>query len=217
MVAAVRSTEHRPVHVHARTDSLVAGTVVTVTTAPAAPTSTTAAAAAAAAVRAVSTATAREAAKDRVVFDRTPADVGREALALITYPWQQRLNVTISFAGPRAGFRATSTAFADHDVVTVYVRDTDTPRTVAVSVAHELGHLIDWRLLDDNDRSRWLAARGRSDAAWWTCDYCEDYSFGSGDFAETFAAWQVGPIDYRSRLAPLPSAGQMESLSAFFR
>jgi hypothetical protein len=109
-----------------------------------------------------------------------------------------------------------STAYRDHEVITVFVRPTDTAPLVAVSIAHELGHLIDWRYLTDADRQAWLQERGRPDAAWWTCDSCSDYRFGSGDFAETFAAWVVGPFDYRSQLAPLPDSAQLARLAHFF-
>jgi hypothetical protein len=153
---------------------------------------------------------------DQVAFDRSPQDVGREALSMISYPWQSRLNVSINFEGPKSGMKASSTAYGDHEVITVYVRSTDTARIVAVNIAHELGHLIDYRHLNDQDRAEWLQARGRTDAPWWTCDYCTDYRFGSGDFAETFAGWQVGPVDYRSELAPYPSPEQMQQLTRFF-
>jgi hypothetical protein len=151
------------------------------------------------------------------IAPRSPAEVGRQALALITYPWQQRLNATINFEGPRNGMRAFSTSYPGYSVVTVYVRPTDTVQMTAVNIAHELGHLIDWLYLTDNDRAQWLSARGRPDATWFTCDGCTDYSTGSGDFAETFAAWQVAPVDYRSRLAPLPSPAEMQQLSRFFK
>lgn len=148
---------------------------------------------------------------------RAPFEIGGEALALITYPWQERLSVSITFAGPRGGLRATSYTDGDHATVVVYVRPTDTPRVVAVNIAHELGHLIDYLRLTDDDRTQWLDARGRPGASWWACEYCEDYATGSGDFAETFAAWQVGAVDYRSRLAPLPGPAEMSALARFFR
>jgi hypothetical protein len=125
--------------------------------------------------------------------------------------------VSVVFAGPRAGYRAVSTATNAGDQVIIYVRPTDTPQLVAVNIAHELGHLIDYRLLNDGERSEWLQIRNRPGATWWTCDYCQDYATGSGDFAETFAAWQVGAIDYRSRVAPLPSAVEMQQLARFFK
>ncbi len=153
---------------------------------------------------------------DRAV-ERTPDDVGREALGMISYPWRDRLNVSINFAGARDGLRAQSTAYGDHEVITVFVRRTDTAQLVAVNIAHELGHLLDYRHLNDQQRKEWLQERGRPDVAWWTCDYCTDYRFGSGDFAEVFAAWQVGTVDYRSEVAPAPAPSQLESLSRFFR
>jgi hypothetical protein len=211
---AVGSDRHAN-HVSARRDPAMAGTVLTYATTTVPTTSTTATVAKTTIAPRASDA---EAAGDRVVFDRSPSAVGQDALALISYPWQQRLHVTIAFAGPRAGMRAQSSTFTDGtEEVTVFVRPTATPRSVAIDVAHELGHLIDARLLTDGDREDWLRERGRPDAQWWTCDYCTDYAVGTGDFAETFAAWEVGPDDYRSQLAPLPGAEQMASLSRFFR
>ena len=156
---------------------------------------------------------------DRVVLDRSPAEVGAEALQMITYPWQQRLAVSISFAGPRSGMRAESTMLpGNREEITVFVRSTDTPRLIAINIAHELGHLVDAVYNTDADRAEWLRDRGRPDVSWWTCNYCTDYRFGSGDFAETFAAWQAGASDYRSQVAPLPSPADMQTLAArFFR
>jgi hypothetical protein len=200
-------------HAAPRADAVMAGTVPAPPTTVAAPPTT---AAQAVAPRRVAAAAPAQARADRVVFDRTPDDVGREALAMIRYPWRDRLHATIRFEGPRAGLRAHSTAYADHEDITVYVRSTDTPTLVAVSIAHELGHLIDYRYLTDNDRQQWLQERGRSGLAWWTCDSCNDYRVGSGDFAETFAAWEVSAIDYRSEVGPMPGADQLQSLSRFF-
>jgi hypothetical protein len=182
-----------------------------------APTSTTVAVSAPAparTVRPVKTARARPAAQPAA----RPEDIGQRALELISYPWRDRLSVTISFAGPRQDMRAETTLIGNQRAeITAFVRPSDTARSVAVSVAHEIGHLIDWTHLTDADRQEWLRQRGRPDVAWWTCDYCTDYRYGSGDFAETFAAWQVGPVDYRSQVAPLPSAAQFSELSRFFR
>ena len=195
-----------------RAEPVMAGTVVEPPTTTAPPETTTTAAPAP-----IKVATNRQAQSDRVVFDRTPNDIGREALSLITYPWQERLPVSIVFAGPRAGYRAISTATETGDQLVIYVRPTDTPRLVAVNIAHELGHIIDYRHLNDADRQEWLRIRNRPGTRWWTCDYCADYSTGSGDFAETFAAWQIGAIDYRSQVAPLPSPDEMQQLARFFK
>jgi hypothetical protein len=165
----------------------------------------------------VAKAPVRQAQADQVVFSRTPAAVGQQALALITYPWRDRLQVAINFTGARSGMRAETTILPDHsEEITVFVRSTDTVRLVAVNIAHELGHLIDYDHLTDAERQEWLNERGRPDVTWNTCNYCTDYRYGSGDFAETFAAWQVGPVDYRSQVAPLPSADEFQRLARFF-
>lgn len=202
-----------PPPIQLRASDPVADTVIT---APTVPTTTTSAAPPTTAAAPVA-APVHAAQADRVVTTRNPQAVGTEALAMITYPWRDRLNVTIAFAGPRAGYRATSTAYSGRNDLVVYIRSTDTPRLVAVNIAHELGHLVDYHRLTDADRKEWLNARGRPDVTWWACNYCQDYATGSGDFAETFAAWQVGGFDYRSRVAPLPSPSEMAALSRFFK
>ena len=141
-----------------------------------------------------------------------------QALALIKYPWQQRLQVTIHFTGPRRGMHSESTVFGNGaSEITVFERPTDTAQLLAIDIAHELGHLIDMTYLTAADRRAWLTERGRAGATWFACNYCEDYDYGNGDFAETFAADQAGFIDYRSRLAPAPTPAQLRSLERFFR
>src|SRR5436190_2006891 len=54
-----------------------------------------------------------------VTAARSPAEIGAEALRLVRYPWLERLHATITFAGPRSGMRSQSTAYRDHEVITV--------------------------------------------------------------------------------------------------
>ena len=43
-----------------------------------------------------------------------------------------------------------------------------------------------------------------------------DLETPAGDFAEVFAVWQVGPVDFRSRMAPLPQGERLRYLSREF-
>jgi len=51
---------------------------------------------------------------------------------------------------------------------------------------------------------------------WFTCNSCADFATGSGDFAETFAAWQTGAQYFKGQLAPPPTAAQLAGLERFF-
>lgn len=151
--------------------------------------------------------------------DGGPAAVGERALALVSYPWEQRLNVSAAFTGPtRPGYFAASARAGPHAwAVTVYIRPGESLKVIALSFAHEIGHILDVERLTDADRAAWLQLRGRPGAPWWTCFQCADYTVGTGDFAETFAADQVGWIDDRSRLAPIPSPDDLARLRQYFK
>ena len=91
--------------------------------------------------------------------------------------------------------------------VTIWVRPTDTPARLQVTVAHEMGHVLDYTALTDRDRQRYLAMRGRSDCRdpWYPRNGTSDYASPAGDFAEVYALWRGGRGDFRSRFAPQPS------------
>lgn len=84
-------------------------------------------------------------------------------------------------------------------------------------VAHELGHLVDAIRMDDDLRTRWMAARGiPAGTPWFGCSRCSDFATPAGDFAETYAQWQRGASTNRSQLAPTPSRAQLASLARTF-
>lgn len=134
-----------------------------------------------------------------------------EVLALIDYRWEDRLSDwTLVFQPGRSGYLGgTYTATRR---IEVYVRDGQSPQEIAFTVAHEIGHAIDVTYFSDADRQRWETARGFS-APWWAGSGVSDYASGSGDFAESFAAWQVGGPSL-SKLGGQPTAKQVQVLES---
>ncbi len=56
---------------------------------------------------------------------------------------------------------------------------------------------------------RWLDLRGIDSAPWWPDNRAADFATGAGDFAESFAAWQVGDASFRSELGEPPSDAEL--------
>ena len=84
-------------------------------------------------------------------------------LARISFPWEQQLpGWTIEFRAGRTGFLGAT--WPDSRRIEIFVRDDLGDRDVAFTLAHEIGHAVDVVHLDEADRSRWLRARGRSEA-----------------------------------------------------
>ncbi len=152
-------------------------------------------------------------APDPIDWDQaTVGDRGLEALALVSYPWEERLpEWEIRFHEGKDG--AYGYTLTQESVIDIYVREGQSKQLLAHVIAHELGHAVDVTLNSGDDRRRWQAARGIEDAPWWPDNRASDFSTGAGDFAESFAAWQVGTDSYRSRLAAPPSADQQELLA----
>jgi len=137
-----------------------------------------------------------------------------EALALISFPWQQ-LNYNIVFVAPKPGIRAM--IFPNDRRIEVYARPTDGSRVLAYDIAHELGHAIDLTFNTAESRKLWMAARGISpDTPWFGCSGCSDYKTPAGDFAETFAFLLLGPGNFSGRIASAPTSEQIPTLKAFF-
>lgn len=128
------------------------------------------------------------------------------SLALLSHPWE-RLGYDIVFAPARRGIRA-RTVFRERRIE-VYVRPTDPVAQTAFDVAHEVGHAVDAELGTAWGRAEWLRARdldGR--LPWFGCNGCDDLGTPAGDFAESFAAWQVAGGRFASRLGPPPNDAQ---------
>jgi len=144
---------------------------------------------------------------------QTEADArGAAALALISYPWQAQLpEWTITFHPPKKGLYGLT--LVSEKRIEIYLRDGETQALLAHVIAHEIGHAVDVSCNDGPNRRVWSEARELGSAPWWPGDGATDFSTGAGDFAESFAVWQVGPEHFRSKLADPPTDEQLEILS----
>ena len=133
------------------------------------------------------------------------------ALETITYPWQDRLQGwTVEFVegeGNIAGY-----TWSREKRIEVFVRPGAQSSDLARIFAHELGHAVDVTMNTGEERQNWLDTRGVTDAQWWPGEGVADFATGAGDFAESFAVWQIGDGDYRGELAPPPTAAQLALL-----
>ena len=136
---------------------------------------------------------------------------GFEALERIDYPWRDRLpDWEIQFSPGRSGVYGYT--YTDRKVIEVFVRDGQPIDLLAHVIAHELGHAVDVSLNNSDERRRWQDLRGIADAPWWPNSGATDFSTGAGDFAESFAAWQIGGGNFRSRLSSVPDADELALL-----
>ena len=117
-------------------------------------------------------------------------------------------------------YRGTYQGLADsgRKVVTIWVRSTDTRGKLRITIAHEMGHVLDYTALTAHDKGRYLSLRGRSGstAAWYPANGTSDYASPAGDFAEVYALYLAGAGDFRSTFAPQPTSTQLSSLGQFF-
>lgn len=156
------------------------------------------------------------AADDRAVQQLTNAaaiQAAGRALGLLRFDWRLILpGWQIRFLPGRSGIRGAT--YPDRKVIEIYVRSSDGPDDLAHVVAHELGHALDVTRLDDADRQVWRATRGiNPNAAWFPSGSgAPDYSTPAGDWAESFAHWQVGSGWY-SKLGKPPDAAQIAVLA----
>jgi hypothetical protein len=129
------------------------------------------------------------------------------ALGLVDYDWQRRLpGWQIRFLPGRSGVRGLT--YPDARVIEVFVRDSDSPESLAHVVAHELGHAVDVTHLDEGERAAWRSARGIDPGRPWFpgASGASDFSSGAGDFAESFAWRTAGGGGWYSDLGPPPDA-----------
>ncbi len=139
---------------------------------------------------------------------------GYTALALISYPWRD-LGWDISFHEARPGLLGL--AYEPEKHIYIFVRRNQSLRALAFTIAHEIGHAYDFTNSTRESHNRWLELRGIDRMTRWSgCNGCSDFETPAGDFAEVFAVWQVGPVDFRSRMAPLPEGERLRVLSQEF-
>ncbi len=140
---------------------------------------------------------------------------GREAFASIhkALPTGWRLQVEV--------YRGTNQGLADSGTrtVTLWVRPSDSQSALRITLAHELGHVLDYTALTDRDRQdyRELRGRGRDRSAWYPANGTQDYASPAGDFAEVYALWRGGSGDFRSTWAAQPDHAQLDRIVSLFR
>jgi hypothetical protein len=103
--------------------------------------------------------------------------------------------------------------YVEEEIIEIFVRDDQSMEMIAHVIAHEMGHAVDVTHLDGDSRRRWQDARGVGQAPWWPDSGATDFETGAGDFAESFAAWQVGSIEFRGELADPPDTNQLGLLA----
>ncbi|MEM9134123.1 MAG: hypothetical protein AAF962_11015 [Actinomycetota bacterium] len=141
---------------------------------------------------------------------------GAEALARISYPWQQMLpGWTIEFHEATAGAYGYTLTRERH--IDIYVRPDQSDHLLAHVVAHEIGHAVDVSLNDGDDRRRWQEQRHIEADQWWPDNRAADFATGAGDFAESFAAWQVGTYSFRSEIAAPPTDADLTLVAELAR
>ncbi len=136
----------------------------------------------------------------------TAAAVAGDALRMIRYPWQRLLpEWSMRFLAQQPGYLG-RTIWPDR-IIEIYVRPGQHVRHVAFAVAHELGHAIDLEHLDPASRAQWRLERqlhNRLD--WFGASDADDFATPAGDWAECFAAWQLGSTEFKSLLGDAPTA-----------
>lgn len=141
--------------------------------------------------------------------------VGQQALQQISYDWETKLpGWTIEFLPGRTGLLGGT--WPSSKKIEVYVRDGQSVADVAFTLAHEIGHAVDVSYNTDQDRAEWREARGiGSSYPWWVDCGKRDFEVGAGDFAESFAVWQVGQYSgvESHALWGDPTAAEMELMA----
>lgn len=103
--------------------------------------------------------------------------------------------------------------------IALYVRPSESDLVLAHTIAHEMGHALDFTGGTALKHQQYQAVRRitRSASLWYGCNDCTDYTTSAGDWAEVFAQWLAGPGDYRSKMAPAPTSAQLLLLAPLFR
>lgn len=136
---------------------------------------------------------------------------GAYAMKRITYNWR-KTGYTIRFMAARRGI--TGMTYPANKRIEVYIRSCSkmTNAYLAETIAHEIGHAVDFTLGTNAWQRKWQVARKIPlSTPWYGAPYASDFATPAGDFAESFGAWQVpdGPNDSKWGR---PSAAQIKLL-----
>ncbi len=127
------------------------------------------------------------------------------ALDSIDYPWRDALEGWIIVFLPGRSDRSGLVDFGRR-TIEISVRSNHTDEKLAHVMAHEIGHVVDWRFVTDAERRGWINARGLGNRSWYPSSGTFDFSSPAGDFAEAFAVWQVGGRSYSQIGGPFSEA-----------
>jgi glucose/arabinose dehydrogenase len=140
---------------------------------------------------------------------------GNRVLASLRYDWH-KLGYRVQFLPGKKGYLGMT--LGAQKLVQVYVRADQSDLVLAHTIAHELGHVLDFTRGTAERRAQYLRTRHLSTGLdWFGCMGCTDYRTPAGDWAEVFAYWLAGPGDFRSEVAGAPSKAQLAVLDALFR
>lgn len=147
--------------------------------------------------------------------DGTAAQRGRDALQSLPYPWRE-LGYSVEFREYSGGQLGSANSRTKR--IVIYVKGSQSKQSLRVTIAHELGHALDFEHATVARRDDYRVIR-RIDrrAPWYPCDRCSDYASHAGDWAEVFAYWLAGPGDFRSKVAGPPDRQQLQRLAPLFR
>jgi hypothetical protein len=145
----------------------------------------------------------------------TPTQRGTRILGSLHYDWQ-RLGYRIVFLAEKHGYLGL-TDEGTH-TITIWVRTRETDLVLSHTIAHEIGHALDFSQGNLAKHKSYLLLRGLSATTPWRgCDGCTDYATPAGDWAEVFAYWLAGPGDYRSKMGPPPDAAHMKAIAQLYK
>ena len=118
--------------------------------------------------------------------------VGGQALRQVNWDWRSALDGwSIRFGPGRPGYHGLTETSVRR--ITIWIRPTESPESVAGTIVHELAHAFDEKYLTPALRSKWLAVRGLPpDTPWYfpVGHLLSDYLSGAGDFAES-VSWTL--------------------------
>ncbi len=143
--------------------------------------------------------------------------LGQKGLQEVHSPWNPEWMVV--FEPGRPGLQAMT--YTKEWRTIIWVRETDTPKTIAAVYTHELGHVFSHLYLTTGDLQReWLKVRGLDHLdlyTIWSPSKGEDaflspegdFSSGEGDFAECFQ-WTFQKFRFKSKLGKKPNKEQQD-------